>query len=61
MGGWSELTCHNACCSYWELFFLIKFFLTRASLCFIFRVLEKVDSDDLRCMLYSEEEIVRGP
>lgn len=39
----------------------MKFFLTHASLCFISHVLEKVDSDDLRCMLYFEEEIVKGP
>lgn len=61
MGEWSKLTYHKAYCSYWELFFLIKISLIRASLCFISRVLEKVDSDILCCMLYFEEEIVRGP
>lgn len=56
------LTRHRACCSYWELFFLIKFFLTRASLWFISRVLKKVDSDNLPSVLFGfEEEVFRGP
>lgn len=55
------LTRHRACCSYWELFFLIKFFLTRASLWFISRVLKKVDSDNLPSVLFGfEEEVFRG-
>lgn len=62
VGEWSKLTCHRACCSYWELFFLIKFFLNRASLWFISRVLKKVDSDNLPSVLFGfEEEVFRGP
>lgn len=59
---WSKLTCHQACYSYWELFFLIKFFLSCASLWFISRAVGKVDSDNFPdVLLDSEEEVFRGP
>lgn len=41
---------------------MIKFFLNRASLWFISRVLKKVDSDNLPSVLSgSEAEVFRGP